>query len=113
MDDLETWLESLDAAALIDALAEDVVVEHVTTGRRIEGKNAVVGWLSDIGDRSTEDRIAIVRWSVDGTTVWAERIDSHLIDGQWHQIPVMGVIELNDDQKVILLRDYFDPALAL
>jgi len=25
----------------------------------------------------------------------------------------MGVIELNDDQQVILMRDYFDPGLAL
>ena len=40
-------------------------------------------------------------------------MDSHLIDGQWHEIPVMGVIELNADQKVVLMRDYFDPALAL
>jgi limonene-1,2-epoxide hydrolase len=113
MEDLATWLDNLDATALMEALAEDVVVEHVTTGRRIQGKDAVVGWLSDLGERSAEDRIEILRSSVDGSTIWAERVDSHLIDGQWHKIPVMGVIELNADQKVVLMRDYFDPALAL
>ena len=113
MQDLATWLDNLDAPALMAALADDVVVEHVTTGRRIEGRDAVVGWLTDLGERSAEDRIEIRRWSADGSTIWAERVDSHLIDGRWHEIPVMGVIELNDDQKVILMRDYFDPALAL
>ncbi len=113
MDDLESWLETLDAAGLVDALADDVVVEHVTTGRRIVGKDAVIAWLSGLSDRSAEDHIDLVRWSIDGSTVWAERVDRHLIDGQWHEIPVMGVIQFNDDQKVILMRDYFDPRLAL
>lgn len=113
MDDLNEWLEDLDAAGLVEALADDVVVEHVTTGRRIDGKDAVIAWLSDLSDRSAEDHIDLVRWSIDGSTIWAERVDRHLIDGQWHEIPVMGVIELNDAQQVILMRDYFDPRLAL
>jgi limonene-1,2-epoxide hydrolase len=112
-DDLGKWLDKLDAAALVDALADDVVVEHVTTGRRIEGKEAVLAWLGDLGHRSQEDRIEIVRRCVEGSTIWAERVDRHLIDGRWHEIPVMGVIELNDHQQVILMRDYFDPGLAL
>ena len=96
-----------------DSLADDVVVEHVTTGRSILGKEAVLGWLSELQQRSAEDRIDIVRSSIDGTTIWAERVDHHLIDGQWHDIPVMGIIELNGDQQVVLMPDYFDPGLAL
>ena len=107
------WFDNLDAATLVDALADDVVVEHVTAGRRIDGKDAVIAWLSDLQHRSQEDRIEIIRRCVDGSTIWAERVDRHLIDGRWHEIPVMGVIELNDDQQVILMRDYFDPRLAL
>lgn len=112
-EDLSSWLENLDAAALVDALADDVVVEHVTTGRRIDGKDAVVAWLSDLGHRSAEDRIDIVRSCINGSTIWVERVDRHLIDSHWHDIPVMGVIELNEHQQIILMRDYFDPRLAL
>lgn len=114
-EDSKRWFENFDfdAATLVDSLADDVVVEHVTTGRRIVGKEAVIAWLSDLTERSAEDHIDLVRWAVDGSTIWAERVDRHLIDGCWHEIPVMGVIELNDDQKVILLRDYFDPSLAV
>jgi hypothetical protein len=39
---------------------DDVVVEHVTTGRRIDGKDAVLAWLADLGQQSHEDRIEIV-----------------------------------------------------
>ena len=113
IEDLDKWINSIDLATLVDSLADDVVVEHVTTGRRIEGKEAVLAWLGDLGHKSQEDRIEIVRRCVDGSTIWAERVDRHLIDGRWHEIPVMGVIELNDDQQVILMRDYFDPVLAL
>ncbi len=113
VEDLSAWFNNLGADALEDSLADDVVVEHVTTGRRILGKEAVLGWLAELQQRSAEDRIDIVRSSVDGTTIWAERVDHHLIDGQWHDIPVMGIIELNGDQQVVLMRDYFDPGLAL
>lgn len=113
IEDLDNWINNLDVAALVDALADDVVVEHVTTGRRIEGREAVLAWLGDLGQRSQEDRIEIIRGCVDGSVIWAERVDRHLIDGRWHEIPVMGVIELNDDQQVTLMRDYFDPGLAL
>jgi limonene-1,2-epoxide hydrolase len=111
--DVGKWFDNFDAATLVNALADDVVVEHVTTGRRIAGKDAVLAWLANFGHRSHEDRIEIVRRCVDGSTIWAERLDRHLIDGRWHEIPAMGIIELNDDQQVILMRDYFDPRLAL
>lgn len=113
MEDLSNWFNNLDADALEDSLADDVVVEHVTTGRRIAGKAAVTAWLGEIRRQSEEDRIEIIRSSVDGSTIWAERVDRHLIGGRWHDIPVMGIIKFNDDQQVVLMRDYFDPDLAL
>lgn len=113
MDDVSGWFNSLDADELTNSLADDVVVEHVTAGRRIAGKEAVMNWLSTMRHRSAEDRIDIVRSCTNGSTIWAERVDRHLIDGQWHEIPVMGIIELNDHQQVVLMRDYFDPKLAL
>ena len=113
MDDLNDWFNNLDADAVMDSLADEVVVEHVTTGRRIVGKEAVMAWLGEIRERSEEDSIEIIRSSVDGSTIWAERMDRHLIDGHWHEIPVMGIIVFNDDEQVVLMRDYFDPGLAL
>lgn len=113
MDDLSDWFNNLDAESMVDSLADDIVVEHVTTDCRIVGKDAVMAWLGDIREQSDDHRVEIVRSSVEGSTIWAERLDRHLIDGQWHEIPVMGIIEFNDDEQVVLMRDYFDPGLEL
>ncbi len=113
MDDLNDWFNNLEAESMVDSLADDVVVEHVTSGRRIVGKEAVMAWLGDMREQSDDDRIEIIRSSVEGSTIWAERLDRHLIDGRWHEIPVMGIIEFNDDEQVVLMREYFDPGLAL
>lgn len=113
MENLNAWFNNLDSDTMESSLADDVVVEHVTSGRKVVGKEAVMAWLGDIRQRSAEDRIEIINSTVDGSTIWAERVDRHLIDGQWHEIPVMGIIKFNDDQEVVLMRDYFDPRLAL
>jgi limonene-1,2-epoxide hydrolase len=36
-----------------------------------------------------------------------------LIGGQWVEIPIMGIIELDGAGKMKLMRDYFDSKLAL
>lgn len=113
MEDLGKWINNIDSEALFAAMADDVVVEQVSGGIRIEGKDAVAALFTGYADQTQEERIEIIRWSVDGSTIWAERVDHYLIDGRWHKIPIMGFIELNDDQKVILMRDYYDPGLAL
>ncbi len=94
-------------------LADDVVVEHVTLGQRIEGKEAVVGWFTNMREATEADHIEIRRLCEDGLTIWAERIDRHLVGGEWHEIPVMGILGVNADHQLILMRDYFDPRLAV
>jgi limonene-1,2-epoxide hydrolase len=50
---------------------------------------------------------------VDGSTIWAERVDRHLVGGQWIEIPIMGIVEFDSAGKMTLMRDYFDSRLAL
>jgi limonene-1,2-epoxide hydrolase len=45
---------------------------------------------------------------VDGTTVFAERIDSFEVQGKWFALEVVGVFVLDDDGKIKRLRDYYD-----
>lgn len=113
MEDLGKWINSIDSEALFAAMADDVVIEQVGGGIRIEGKDAVAALFAGYASQTQEERIEIIRWCVDGSTIWNERVDHYLIDGRWHKIPIMGFLELNDDQQVILMRDYYDPGLAL
>jgi limonene-1,2-epoxide hydrolase len=45
---------------------------------------------------------------VDGTTVFAERVDSFEVQGKWFALEVVGVFELDDDGKIKRFRDYYD-----
>lgn len=106
-------LNDMDVDAFAGLLGNDVVVEHVPLGRMIEGKKAVIEWFAAMTELTEANDIKVTRLCEDGSTVWAERIDRHRISGEWHEIPIMGVLELDDTGKVTLMRDYFDSKLAL
>ena len=43
-----------------------------------------------------------------GNSVMNERVDRFEINGTWVELPVVGVFEVNDDDRITLWRDYFD-----
>jgi limonene-1,2-epoxide hydrolase len=106
-------LNDMDVDAFAGLLSDDVIVEHVPLGRVIEGKQAVIEWFAAMTELTEANNVEIRRLCENGSTIWAERIDRHRIGGQWHEIPIMGVLELDDTGKVTLMRDYFDSKLTL
>ncbi len=44
----------------------------------------------------------------DGPVVLTERTDRFLVGGQWRDIRLMGIFEIDDDGKIAHWRDYFD-----
>jgi limonene-1,2-epoxide hydrolase len=111
--DLIAALNTRDVDTLIGMLADDVVLEYVTLGQRIEGKEAILAWFANTQEKTEADHIEIKRLCEDGSAIWAERIDRHLIEGEWHEIPIMGILEMNAGGQLTLMRDYFDPRLAV
>lgn len=111
--DLITAINTRDADTLIGMLADDVVVEYVTLGQRLEGKEAVTTWFANTQKKTEADHIEITRLCEDGSAIWAERIDRHLVEGEWHEIPIMGILEMNAKGQLTLMREYFDPKLAV
>ena len=65
------------------------------------------------------NELRILRSAVDGDTAFVERLDRHLIDTGWVELPVTGVFVFRDG-KIAVWREYFDlntivrqwPALA-
>jgi limonene-1,2-epoxide hydrolase len=45
---------------------------------------------------------------VDGTTVFAERVDKFEVEGKWFALEVVGVFEVDGDGKIKRFRDYYD-----
>lgn len=66
-----------------------------------------------------ENELRILQSAVQGDTAFVERLDRHLIDTGWVELPVTGVFEFRDG-KIAVWREYFDlntivnqwPALA-
>lgn len=106
-------LNTMDSEGFASIMADDVVVEHVSTGRKIIGKAEVVSWFSAMLEVTERNDVEIKRMCEDGSTIWVERVDRHLIDGNWVEIPIMGIMELDSQGKLRLMRDYFDSKLAL
>ena len=103
----------MDVDVFAALLADDVVVEHVPTGRTLRGKEEVIAWFRAMLEHTAQNDVTVKRVCVDGSTIWAERVDRHLIGGQWVEIPIMGIVELDAAGKMKLIRGYFDSRLAL
>lgn len=113
MSALVSALNGMDVDAFAGLLGDDIVVEHVPLGRVIEGKAAVIEYFARQMELTDAFNVEVKRLCQDGSTIWAERVDRHRIGGEWHEIPIMGILQLDDVGKVTLMRDYFDSKLAL
>jgi limonene-1,2-epoxide hydrolase len=114
MSDVEAivteWLEAiqrddLDAAM---ALAVDDVIYHNIMFEPLVGQKDVRATLRLYLDNVEKMEWEVLRQFAFGNVVINERVDRFLIDGQWVDLPVAGVFELNDAGKITLWRDYFD-----
>jgi limonene-1,2-epoxide hydrolase len=106
-------LNRMDVDAFAALLSDDVIVEHVSTGRILRGKEEVIGWFQAMLEHAASNDVTVKRMCVDGSTIWAERVDRHLVGGRWIEIPIMGIVEFDSAGKMTLMRDYFDSRLAL
>lgn len=85
----------------------------------VRGPAGVRGVLEPFFAPTLENEFRVLRSAVQGDTVFTERLDRHLIDTGWVELPVTGVFVLRGD-KIAVWREYFDlgtllrqwPALA-
>lgn len=59
-----------------------------------------------------ENRLEILREAEAGDVVFLERLDRHLLETGWVELPVTGVYEVHDG-LITVYRDYFDAATIL
>ena len=62
---------------------------------------------SFLAPAETVDWQILEQWEV-GRTVINERIDRFEIGDGWLELPLAGIFEVNDDDKISLWLDYFD-----
>jgi limonene-1,2-epoxide hydrolase len=112
MTALETVNAFLGAAAKRDydaalvLLAEDVEYQNMPIAP-VKGREAVKEQLEMLLAMGTDSEWKVLHEVADGDTVMNERVDRFQINGQWADLPVMGVFVLRDG-LIAEWRDYFD-----
>lgn len=79
----------------------------------IEGRDAVAARIKALGAGVTWMNIEIDNVGVINGRVYMERMDRFTYNGKRGDVPVAGVMTINDDGLVQLWRDYYDRAQLL
>ena len=98
-------MNALDWEGVYAHLA-DTIVAHNMPMPKLEGLDAVKAFYGSLPPITTCDW-QITKLSVDGNSVWTERLDDFTLAGQFVSLPVMGVFEV-EHGKITHWRDYFD-----
>ena len=103
-----TAINSDNKEQLLALFAEDAVFENVPL-KSVTGKEAIWQVLSPMHDMASQINWQAHRLELgSGGTVFSERSDNYLINGQWITFNCAGIHEINSEGKITLWRDYFD-----
>lgn len=89
----------------------DVEYDNVPIGK-VQGPAGIRAVLEPFFGPTVSNEYKVLRALTDGGTVILERLDRHLLDNGWVELPVTGVFEVRDG-KIALWRDYFDAATIM
>ena len=109
LETVNAFISALVEKRFDDALTlvtDDCEYDNVPMGKN-HGPAAVREFLGGLtGDLEVE--FITHRETATGNMVMNERTDRFTNGDKQHDLPVMGVFEINDDGKISLWRDYFD-----
>lgn len=87
-------------------VAPDAEYDNVPIGK-VAGPEGIRAVLEPFFGPTITNEYKVIREVTDGATVILERLDRHLLESGWVELPVTGIFEVKDG-KIALWRDYFD-----
>jgi limonene-1,2-epoxide hydrolase len=87
-------------------IAANCEYDNVPMGK-VTGPEGVRAVLEPFFAPTIENQLLVKRELAQGNTVMLERLDRHLLDTGWVELPVTGIFEVENGQ-ITLYRDYFD-----
>jgi limonene-1,2-epoxide hydrolase len=87
-------------------IAANCEYDNVPKGK-VTGPAGVRAVLEPFFAPTIENQLIVKREITQGNTVILERLDRHLLDTGWVELPVTGIFEVENGQ-ITLYRDYFD-----
>jgi len=96
-----------DVEQIVGFVTEDCFYHNIPIDP-VTGKDAIRTYLKPglDGAQEIEFRVMALAEAADGA-VLTERLDRFRLNGNWVELPVMGIFELKDG-KIASWRDYFD-----
>jgi limonene-1,2-epoxide hydrolase len=92
-------------------VADHCEYDNVPMGK-VTGPAGVRAVLEPFFAPTIENVFVIKRELAEGKTVILERLDRHLLETGWVELPVTGIFEV-ENGKITLYRDYFDLATIM
>ena len=99
-------IERMDVEGACALLADDVSYENVPMSP-VPGREATRAVLERFVAPCSRIEWPVKRQMSNGNSVMNERVDRFEINGTWVELPVVGVFEVNDDDRITLWRDSF------
>ena len=105
-----TAMESLDYDTALTYLSDDCEYDNIPLPEaKVYGPASIRGLLEPFFAQTIKNEFVILRKAAEGTVVFIERIDRHLLKSGWIELPVTGVLEVHDN-RITTWRDYFNLA---
>ena len=98
-----------DIDGACELVSDDVEYDNVPMGKQY-GPDGIKTFLGPMVTGLDQVEFIVHRETATGTTVMNERTDRFVSGDKQHDLPVMGVFEIDGDGKIALWRDYFDMA---
>ena len=92
-------------------VAPDIEYDNVPIGK-VTGPDGVRAVLEPFFAPTVTNEYKVLREFEGEGTVILERLDRHLLESGWVELPVTGIFEVRDG-KIALWRDYFDAATLM
>ncbi len=94
-------------------IAENCAYENMPEAMpKVQGPAGVRAVLEPFFAPTIDNEFIFLNVAVSGDIVIVERLDRHLLETGWVELPVTGVFEIRDG-RITLWRDYFDAATIL
>ena len=104
-----TAMEQMDYDTALRYVADDIEYINGNTPP-VSGPEGVRQTLEPFFAPLKKNQFKVLREATNGNVVIVERLDRHLADHGWFELPVTGVMEVANG-KIAYWREYFDMAV--
>lgn len=102
-------MEKKDYDTALELVADDVVYINGSSPA-VSGPEGIRQTLEPFFAPLKENDFRLLREATSGNVVIIERLDRHLADHGWFELPVTGVMEI-ENGRITYWREYFDLAV--